>query len=125
VGAPRNELDAGERALRLALAGVATWRLTHLLALEDGPADAIVKLRLRVGSGPIGELMDCFDCLSIWVAAGFVPFVARSRSGERAVSWLALSGIACALQQLAGPPGEAAEQDLILDPGVILDPGGR
>ena len=117
MATPRNELDAGERALRLALAGVAAWRLTHLLALEDGPADAIVKLRVWAGSGPIGELVDCFDCLSIWVAAGFVPFVARSsRPSERAVSWLALSGIACALQQITAGPGEA-EQDLILDPG--------
>ena len=117
--APRNEITAGERASRLALAGLATWRLTHLLALEDGPADAVVKLRQRAGSGPFGELMDCFDCLSMWVAAGFAPFVAR-RPGERLVSWLALSGVACALQRIAAA-GEAHELDLTAEQGV--EPG--
>lgn len=105
--------------MRFALAGVATWRLTHLLALEDGPADVIVKLRVRAGSGPLGELMDCFDCLSIWTAAGFVTFVAR-RPGERAVSWLALSGVACALQRIAGA-GEQSQPDLLADAGVRQD----
>jgi hypothetical protein len=48
---------------------------------------------------------------SIWVAAGFVPLVAR-RPHEQAVSWLALSGIACALQRIA-EAGEAQEPELI------------
>ena len=116
---PCEEIAPGERALRFALAGVATWRLTHLLALEDGPADVIVKLRVWAGSGPLGELMDCFDCLSIWVAAGFVPFAAR-RPGERAVSWLALSGVACALQRIAGASEELGP-DLTAGAGVRQD----
>ena len=113
----RTETLAGERALRFALAGLAVWRLTHLLALEDGPADVIVKLRVRAGSGPFGELMDCFDCLSIWVAGGFAPFVAR-RPREWIVSWLALSGIACALQRSVGA-GEEQELDLMADAGAL------
>jgi hypothetical protein len=119
VNAPCNQIAAGERALRFALAGAATWRLTHLIALEDGPADAVVELRVRAGSGPVGELMDCFDCLSIWVAAGFVPFVAR-RPGERVVSWLALSGVACALQRIAGA-SEQSQPELPADAGVARD----
>ncbi len=113
MAASRTDIDAGERAFRLALAGLAVWRLTHLLALEDGPADVIVKLRVWAGSGPVGELMDCFDCLSIWVAGGFAPFVAR-RPREYALSWLALSGVACALQRFAGA-GEEQELDLMVD----------
>lgn len=111
----RSEAVTGERTFRFALAGLAAWRLTHLLALEDGPADVVVKLRVRAGSGPFGELMDCFDCLSIWVAAGFAPFVAR-RPGERVLSWLALSGVACALQRIAGA-SEEQELDLMVDAG--------
>jgi Protein of unknown function (DUF1360) len=107
-----NELSAGERGLRFALAGLAVWRVTHLLALEDGPADAVVKLRTQAGNGLLGELMDCFDCMSIWVAAGFAPFVAR-RPNELAVSWLALSGFACGLQRLAGGSDEQ-ELDLLI-----------
>jgi hypothetical protein len=110
----------GERALRFALAGTATWRLTHLIALEDGPADAIVKLRVRAGSGQLGELMDCFDCTSIWVAAGFVPFVAR-RPGERVVGWLALSGVACALQRIAGASEREQQADLVVEEGDTRD----
>jgi len=104
-----------ERAFRFALAGLAVWRLTHLLALEDGPADVIAKLRVQAGSGALGELMDCFDCMSVWVAAGFVPFVAR-RPGERAVSWCALSAVACALQRLVAS-GEELDVDLLADTG--------
>jgi hypothetical protein len=115
----RTEIVGGERVFRFALAGLAVWRMTHLLALEDGPADVIAKLRVRAGSGPLGELMDCFDCVSIWVAAGFVPFVAR-RPGERAVSWLALSGVASALQRIAGA-GEEQELDLMADAGARQD----
>ena len=36
---------------RLVLAVLATWRLTHLLAREDGPADLVVRLRARLGTG--------------------------------------------------------------------------
>lgn len=59
----------------------------------------IARLRVRAGTGQLGELIDCFDCLSIWVAAPFAFFVAR-RPGDRLVSWLALSGAACVLQRL-------------------------
>ena len=83
---------------RLVLAALATWRVTHLLAEEDGPADLVVHLRRRAGSSWAGDLLDCFYCLSIWVA---VPFAA-GLSGRRRVdplSCLAVSGAACLLEQ--------------------------
>ena len=61
--------------LRLALALLATWRVTHLLAKEDGPADLIVRFRARLGDGLAGSLMDCFNCLSLWIAALAALFV--------------------------------------------------
>ncbi len=84
---------------RFALAVLATWRVTHLLAREDGPAGAVVALRARAGSGPLGELMDCFYCLSVWVAIPFGVAVSRRR-GEAALTCLALSGAACLLERL-------------------------
>jgi hypothetical protein len=90
------------------VAGLATWRVTHLLAREDGPGDLIARLRARAASGQLGELMDCFDCLSIWVAAPFALFAAR-RPADRLVSWLALSGAACLLEQVT------AGQEQVLD----------
>lgn len=99
------------------MAGLAAWRVTHLLAHEDGPADVIARLRAQAGSTQLGELMDCFDCLSIWVAAPFALVAAR-RPADRLVSWLALSGAACVLEQITAgredvldvPADEPAEQ---------------
>jgi hypothetical protein len=89
--------------MRFALAALATWRLTHLLASEDGPGGAIVALRARAGPGPLGELMDCFYCLSIWVAVPFGLALSGRRS-ETPVTCLALSGAACLLERLVPEP---------------------
>ena len=43
---------------KFVLAVLATWRITHLLANEDGPADLIVLLRTRLGNGFAGKLSD-------------------------------------------------------------------
>lgn len=48
---------------------LAVWRITHLIHAEDGPFDLIVRLRRKVGQGFWGTLMDCFYCLSLWIAA--------------------------------------------------------
>ncbi len=53
----------------LILAVLATWRVTHLLAMEDGPGNLIVALRRRLGDGFFGNMIDCFNCLSLWIAA--------------------------------------------------------
>ena len=90
--------DAG-LALRFALASLATWRVTHLLAEEDGPADVVVNLRARLGSGRLGDLMDCFYCLSIWVAAPLSFAVAR-RPRDAPLACLAISGSACLLERM-------------------------
>jgi len=86
-------------SMRFVLAVLATWRLTHLLASEDGPADLIVRVRARLGTGIAGQLMDCFHCLSLWIAAPAALFVSR----EPLVwifCWLAVSGAACLLERL-------------------------
>jgi hypothetical protein len=89
--------------LQFVLAVLATWRITHLLANEDGPADIIVRLRVRLGHGLAGSLMDCFYCLSLWIAAPAALFVSR-RPLSWALSWLAISGGACLLERLGQKP---------------------
>jgi hypothetical protein len=89
--------------LRLALTALATWRITHLLSDEDGPGDVVVRLRLRLGSGFWGSLMDCFYCLSLWVAAPLALVVTRVPV-EWPLIWLALSGAACLLERLGNTP---------------------
>ena len=66
------------------------WRVTHLLQAEDGPWDFVVRLRGYVGTGMWGRLMDCFYCLSLWIA---LPFALLCGEGwtERLLLWPALS----------------------------------
>ena len=85
--------------VRFALASLATWRMTHLLAEEDGPADAVARVRARLGDGQAGALIDCFQCTSVWVAAPLSATVVRRRR-HAPVTWLALSGAACLLERL-------------------------
>jgi hypothetical protein len=88
---------------RFVLAVLATWRVTHLLAHEDGPAGLIVRLRVRLGRSFAGQLMDCFYCLSIWIAVPAALFVSR-KPVEWLMSWLALSGGVCLLERMVKDP---------------------
>ncbi|MGH9430307.1 MAG: hypothetical protein ACRD3T_02060 [Terriglobia bacterium] len=88
---------------RFVLAVLATWRVTHLLANEDGPADLMVRFRARLGHGLAGALMDCFKCLSLWIAAPAALFVS-GKPLDRLFAWLALSGAACLLERLGQEP---------------------
>ncbi len=95
-----NEMGA---SFRFVLAILAVWRVTHLLASEDGPADLVFRLRARLGSSFFGKLMDCFYCLSFWVAAPFAFVVTRQLMAWLLV-WIALSGAACLLEQVTREP---------------------
>ena|SRR5215813_6769887 len=88
---------------RLVLAVLATWRVTHLLASEDGPADLIVRFRRLLGQSGFGILMDCFNCLSLWIAAPAALFISN-RPMEWLISWWALSGGACLLERIGQDP---------------------
>jgi hypothetical protein len=116
--------EAGPRchaALRFTTAALAAWRVTHLLAYEDGPAGVVAGVRSRLGEGSLGQLADCFDCLSIWVAAGLVPFATRRRR-QMLASWLGLSGAACLLERAlgGGPPIELDLPDGTKDADGVL-----
>ena len=83
---------------RFLLGTLATWRLSRLLAREDGPGDVILKLRTRVDRTVLAGLMDCFYCLTVWVAPPVALAVAR-RPRDAVLVALALSGAACLLEQ--------------------------
>ena len=80
--------------MRFGVAALGTWRVTHLLVHEDGPADAVARLREQLGDSRLGGLMDCFYCTSLWTAIPFAFFAAK-KPVNRLVAWLALSGAAC------------------------------
>ncbi|MCI0606653.1 DUF1360 domain-containing protein [bacterium] len=89
--------------LKFVLASLATWRITHLLVNEDGPADIFYRLRIRLGRVAIGKLIDCFHCLSFWVAAPIAFFVSQ-KPVIVLFTWLALSGAACLLERIGQKP---------------------
>ena len=76
------------------------WRLTHLLQAEDGPWDLVVRLRKFAGDGFWGALMDCFYCLSVWVAVP-VALIIGGTAIERLLLWPALSGAAILLERIS------------------------
>lgn len=78
---------------------LAAWRITHLLQAEDGPFDLIYRLRKAFGSSVFAKMMDCFNCLSLWVAMPFAYFLADSWP-EKILLWLALSGGAILLERI-------------------------
>jgi hypothetical protein len=91
------------------LVGVlAVWRVAHLLWAEDGPGDIFVRFRRLAGHGFFGRLLDCFYCLSLWVAIP-VAWVLGGTWLERGLLWLSLSGGAILLERAtdrkpAAPP---------------------
>ncbi|MDL2355988.1 MAG: hypothetical protein QFF03_12095 [Pseudomonadota bacterium] len=84
---------------RLLLGVLAVWRITHLLQAEDGPWDLVVRLRARAGDGAAGRLMDCFYCLSLWIA---LPFALLLGAGwrDQLLLWPALSAGAILLERV-------------------------
>lgn len=88
------------------IAVLGVWRITHLLVAEDGPADIIVRLRRAAGSGAISAALDCFYCLSVWMAVPFAIVTGASWL-ERALLWPALSGGAILVERLTAPPAAA------------------
>ena len=100
----------------LLLGILAVWRVTHLLHAEDGPWNLLLRLRRSAGAGFWGALLNCFYCLSLWVAA---PFAIGLGSGwkECLLFWLASSAGAILLERLtaekpaAGPPFYFEDQE--------------
>ena len=80
------------------LSCLACWRLAHLLSKEDGPFDFVFLLRKKLGKGFLGQLLDCFYCTSVWVAFPFAVWIGIGWK-EVLLTWAALSGAACLLEQ--------------------------
>ena len=84
--------------MEFAVGATAVWRVTHLLHAEDGPWDLLVRLRRLAGDSACGKMLDCFYCLSVWLA---VPFAAALGTTwmTRVLLWPALSGAAILLER--------------------------
>jgi hypothetical protein len=87
---------------RFFLGALTVWRITHLLYAEDGPWDVSVRLRRAAGDSFWGKLLDCFYCLSLWVAAPLAFLLGESRR-ERVLLWFSLSAGASLLERATNP----------------------
>ena len=79
------------------LGALCVWRVTHLLHAEDGPGLVLLRLRRAAGHG-LGQLLDCFYCLSLWIAAPAESILATNWK-KGVLFWLAMSGAACLLER--------------------------
>jgi hypothetical protein len=104
----------------LILGVLGVWRITHLLQAEDGPWDVIARLRRALGEGFRGRLLDCFYCLSLWIAAPFAAGLGGTLAGKLLL-WPALSGAAILLERMTAPaPSPSAPYWKEEDPDVLL-----
>lgn len=86
---------------------LACWRLSCLLAYEDGPACCFLRARTWAVTrwpepGQLGELVTCPYCLSVWFGAllALLYWVAPGPALLLSLP-LALSGGACVFQRLS------------------------
>ncbi len=94
------------------------WRVAHLFAAEDGPWQLLARFRRRAGEGFFAALLDCFYCLSLWIALPVAGLIGEDWK-ESVLLWLALSGGAILLERVTVqrqmvPPAayhEASEED--------------
>jgi hypothetical protein len=91
----------------LALGILGVWRVTHLLEAEDGPWEAVARMRRRLGRSILGDVFGCFYCLSLWVAVPFAWWLGESIA-ERVLLWLALSGGAIIIERVTDEASDAA-----------------
>lgn len=109
------------QTLRFVLAVLAVWRITWLLAREDGPWDVVRALRMRLAGSMPGRLLSCFYCLSVWVALPFGWFVGTTLT-EVVVAWWAISGAAILLERATADTIALDAEDT---DDELLRPGGR
>ena len=82
--------------MKLLLACLAVWRICHFLAVEDGPAAFMYRIRYRFSDTWVWDVLTCVSCSSAWVSLPFA-FV-YFRQDSFLLSWLALSASATILE---------------------------
>jgi hypothetical protein len=101
--------------LRIVLGVLCVWRITHLLSAEEGPARILTRMRQAAGTGVLGQLVGCFYCLSLYVAAPLtLPLAVRWQ--DRLLLWPALSGGAILLERFTTREPLRLEDLYVQDP---------
>lgn len=84
----------------LILGILATWRLSYFFRYEDGPGDIAVRLRQAVDQSFWASLLDCFYCLSLWMALPFAWLLGTTWQ-EQLLLWLSLSAGSILLERFS------------------------
>lgn len=104
--------------LTLGILGV--WRITYLLHAEDGPWNVLARIRRSLGAGVVGQTLDCFYCLSLWVAIPLAWWLGQTWV-ERLLLWLGLSGAAILLHRATTRPEFDPPLKFLEDPLIPLE----
>ena len=78
--------------MTFALAALAVYRLSRMIADEEGPFSVFTTLRGRFAPDTwIGRGLECIMCVSVWVSLPIALWV--DGGGDWALTWLALSSV--------------------------------
>lgn len=99
--------------LRLVLAAFALFRLAELFAIDEGPGEVFLRLRIVLGvydrtengraRTGLGRLFGCPYCLGVWCALPVLALVlVPTGLGDVVLLWLALCGMQALLQTVGG-----------------------
>lgn len=87
------------------LALLGTYRLSHMIVMEDGPFDVFAGLREKVGQGTwLGRGLHCVLCISFWLSYLMMIwlwlFTQLLPPGTNIITWLGLAGGCLVLHKL-------------------------
>ena len=103
-----------------AVASLACWRATHLLVFEDGPFEAMA--RLRQVAARFTRVFDCFYCMSLWIAAPLALLLGDTWL-RTALLWPAISAVSIFVERASAAlePAQPAhwKEDEEKDDGVL------
>ena len=89
--------------MTMILAILATYRIARMLALEDGPFDAFVRVRERIDPEQqtwVGRGLNCPLCISFWVALALTALLPYVDWQTFVITWLGIAGGAAIIYRL-------------------------
>jgi len=97
-------------AVRFAVSALAVYRVSFLIAREDGPWRVFRQIRSLAQGTIAGRLVTCLNCLSVWISLPLAWFVGNSLI-ERVLVWWALSGAAVLMDRATRDPFEVEPEE--------------
>lgn len=89
--------------LRFVIAILAVYRVSHMVALEDGPWDAFTELRERIGQRTwFGRGFHCVLCISWWLALPAAIAIVPREPAFWLLLWPAVAGGVLLLHKAGG-----------------------